>query len=239
MASFTLPHWLRHTRIILPSFALIVFLLIFYFSAHSGHLEKISSLACSFYPSSASDQSFLGTELLQFAAPHKNGSIDHHTLLAEAHNIPHGGFLRVREPDGREVAPYGISMYHQLHCVEMLRSYITGVPHGNHQHHGRHEHHDEKPQVMDKLDEPHMIHCLDYLAQAIVCAADDTIEPFRLKKVGNNTFVSIVDGSDTLHHCRNSKAIFDIVKSAGANPIHLKQRLGEGETVTSLHELNS
>lgn len=84
------------------------------------------------------------------------------TLIEENHLTPNGGFLHVVEPSGR-TSFYGISMYHQLHCIDMLRAGLAGgaLP-SEHEHH--HQARDE-PRPTDKLTSNHMEHCLDYLAQ--------------------------------------------------------------------------
>jgi len=72
-----------------------------------------------------------------------------------------GGFLRLREPSGR-VDYYGVSMYHQLHCLKMLRDKIEGKGSG-HEHHGSHGH--ERRVIDDQVTPDHLIHCLDYISQ--------------------------------------------------------------------------
>lgn len=57
---------------------------------------------------------------------------------------------------------YGISIFHQLHCLTAIRDTLRAV----------------------KTDQParawggpdHLEHCLDYLRQGLMCAADTTIE---------------------------------------------------------------
>lgn len=54
-------------------------------------------------------------------------------------------YLNIITSGGNEVGYYGVSMYHQLHCLDMLRGAITSRK--------RSEHHD------------HLIHCIDYISQ--------------------------------------------------------------------------
>lgn len=63
---------------------------------------------------------------------------------------PGGGFVNLG-PQGR---PFGLSIYHQHHCLMRLReSAIEGKASG------------------------HVFHCLNYLRQMVLCEADTTLEP--------------------------------------------------------------
>lgn len=66
---------------------------------------------------------------------------------------PGGGFLSVRESNGK-VNEYGVSMFHQLHCLTMVREMLLGQPMSR-----EHETSDWSEDSM------HWLHCLDYLAQ--------------------------------------------------------------------------
>ncbi|TFK53102.1 hypothetical protein OE88DRAFT_1697616 [Heliocybe sulcata] len=61
-----------------------------------------------------------------------------------------GGFVYL----GSEYQQFGISMFHQLHCLEAVRRAI-----------------------LDKSASQHTQHCLSYLRQMILCRADLRLEP--------------------------------------------------------------
>ena len=63
------------------------------------------------------------------------------------------GFLQVQRHNG-EVEEYGISLFHQLHCLQMIRSLLLNQSWASHHH--------DAGQVDDG---PHWAHCVDYLAQ--------------------------------------------------------------------------
>ncbi|KAA1475293.1 hypothetical protein DENSPDRAFT_883454 [Dentipellis sp. KUC8613] len=90
------------------------------------------------------------------------------TAAAAFHSLyPAGslGFLRLGPHDRF----FGLAMYHQLHCVDSLRRAILGLaPHG-----------ETRLGKMGKegWQEDHVGHCLNYLRQSILCAADLTLEP--------------------------------------------------------------
>ncbi|KAH7021010.1 uncharacterized protein B0I36DRAFT_434935 [Microdochium trichocladiopsis] len=80
---------------------------------------------------------------------------------------------------------YGVSMFHQLHCLNFLRFAYY-------------------PETMADSMEPHEItahrdHCLDYIRQAIMCAGDSTFEPLTV--VG-------INGMGATHQCRNFERLF-------------------------------
>jgi len=67
----------------------------------------------------------------------------------------------------------------------------------------------------------------------VVCAADDTIEPARIKKLPDGYHIAVIDGADTLHHCRNSQALGKVVSDSETNPIAISE-LEQGLTVGML-----
>jgi hypothetical protein len=66
---------------------------------------------------------------------------------------PGDGFLMVKEDDGKTVTGYGVSMYHQIHCLTMIRSMLLGQP-MSYAH--------EAPGWAD--NSMHWLNCIDYLA---------------------------------------------------------------------------
>jgi hypothetical protein len=55
----------------------------------------------------------------------------------------------------------------------------------------------------------HLGHCFDYLRQAVMCAADTTLEPTEdLKSLG----VKVVDGWNVTHQCRNYEAVYEFAE---------------------------
>ncbi|KAL8922103.1 MAG: hypothetical protein Q9172_003708 [Xanthocarpia lactea] len=123
---------------------------------------------------------------------------------------PKGGFLWVRYKETAE-RPYGISMFHGLHCLKMLREVIqssrSGMDGGEHSvKDGGHG----KGQSMD-----HIGHCIGYIAQHLMCAADSTIEPSKvtLDKDGQATQF-MVDGEGYQHQCRDHSGLRRIVEQS-------------------------
>ncbi|KAM7208536.1 protein of unknown function (DUF3328) domain containing protein [Naviculisporaceae sp. PSN 640] len=133
-----------------------------------------------------------------------------YSLSEEAHYLTKvSPYLRVRITETSEVQLYGISMYHQLHCLDSLRDSVTGA--GGH-------HHNES------LVE-HLVHCIDYISQAVVCAVDDTIE----RAVQGKT----VNGAGSTHNCRNSELVRNVVERSVAEPLAVAV-VRPGDTVSSL-----
>lgn len=88
---------------------------------------------------------------------------------------PNGGYIEARGND-QSRHDYGISMYHQLHCLQMIRSAIqalqsqveresaivhddTHMAHAHTQSEARHSH----------PESHHWLHCFDYLRQVRPC----------------------------------------------------------------------
>ena len=79
---------------------------------------------------------------------------------------PNGGMLYSIDTSGRRVGR-GISMFHQLHCLSMVRSKLqslSGPDAGSERHHSAGERHDYAHNHHD-LDNDHVLHCLDYIRQ--------------------------------------------------------------------------
>lgn len=77
------------------------------------------------------------------------------SLLDEAQHLTTvSPYLRVSS-DGVNVELYGISMYHQLHCLQSLREAITK--------NGDHQHSEHKRREAGR--EEHLVHCIDYISQ--------------------------------------------------------------------------
>lgn len=66
----------------------------------------------------------------------------------------HAGYVRL----GPNRRVFSVSMFHQLHCIDSLRIALI------------------RPDDADAMPE-HIHHCFSYLRQALLCAADSTLEP--------------------------------------------------------------
>jgi hypothetical protein len=64
------------------------------------------------------------------------------------------------------------------------------------------------------LDQGHWVHCLDYLMQGILCAADDTIEFGHEDAEGRR----VVDGYVVTHQCRSADSIWEMAMRQQSTP---------------------
>ncbi|PYH68011.1 uncharacterized protein BO88DRAFT_464914 [Aspergillus vadensis CBS 113365] len=128
-----------------------------------------------------------------------------------------GGILKVRT-DNNTITDYGISMFHQLHCLTVLRGLI--FPETS-QHHGV----STSPSHSgdEHEDAVHWAHCFDYIAQSIICAADGTIEPPHpaINKDGDR--ILVIDGIGHAHQCRDPEPLWRAVRDSGSNPVYLSE----------------
>ena len=76
---------------------------------------------------------------------------------------PNGGFIE--QPDSEGIMrKHGVAMFHQLHCLIMLRTEIQRLMHIDQSHHGRRG--GETEQDREALHEKyHWMHCIDYIRQ--------------------------------------------------------------------------
>lgn len=103
------------------------------------------------------------------------------------------GFVRL----GPNRRFFGLVMYHQIHCLDSLREAILGQGHhgGAGAGAGR-----------TKRDVEHAQHCLNYLRQGILCAADTTLEPEVVE--GSQ---DVQEGLGVTRMCRDWGKVYDFV----------------------------
>ncbi|KAI9146896.1 Oxidase ustYa [Paramyrothecium foliicola] len=103
-------------------------------------------------------------------------------------------------PTDTEVDRYSISMFHQLHCLGMVREMYFASVHGS-----KANVFGEEELSGTELKHQQMIHighCFDYLRQAIMCAGDMTLEGAMLLPNGE-VGPAGVDGWGATHQCRS------------------------------------
>lgn len=81
---------------------------------------------------------------------------------------------------------FGISMFHQMHCLQMIRGAVLDNQRAN----------------------SHTRHCFNLMRQAILCAADTTLDP--LDKVDDNSNVG-ADGVGVVHQCKDWEKVYQYV----------------------------
>ncbi|KAK4155424.1 hypothetical protein C8A00DRAFT_41973 [Chaetomidium leptoderma] len=72
-------------------------------------------------------------------------------------------FLQMHEPGDRDVRMYGVSMFHQLHCLKMIEDALKQGP-------GSHSHGEESSD-----GETHLSHCFKYIVQVVHRCRDSTL----------------------------------------------------------------
>ncbi|KAI9934606.1 hypothetical protein ASPWEDRAFT_175335 [Aspergillus wentii DTO 134E9] len=158
-------------------------------------------------------------------ATHPN--LDWETLLIP----PTGGTILAKTtantiPDAETVVDgevYGISMYNQLHCLLVIRGLVfpetsqkkVNSTSESRLHGGGHEH----------GDRAHWAHCFDYIAQAIICAADDAIEQPIIE---NGVKTHNIDGIGAVHQCRDARVLWEASSTTWENPLDMSSWKGEG-----------
>jgi len=105
----------------------------------------------------------------------------------------HRGFIHL----GPHKRFFGLSMFHQLHCLDSLRKAIRETGHHNVSGGTGEEHGIE-----------HSVHCLNYLRQTILCAADVTLEP-EIPVQGTR---DVGEGVGVEHVCRDWSRVYEFVE---------------------------
>ncbi|KIM96897.1 hypothetical protein OIDMADRAFT_131237 [Oidiodendron maius Zn] len=123
---------------------------------------------------------------------------------------PNGGFLMVDLQDHKNHS-IGVSMFHQLHCLSMIRAVIvTGE---------MRRHPVESRNMKEMQDHEHFMHCFDYIVQAILCSADDALErSINILDAGGEEEDGI-NGMGQTHQCRNATLLYDYVLQSEQVPV--------------------
>ena len=118
------------------------------------------------------------------------------------------GFQSIPDPENYHDLPTPIvwpnatvfttSMTHQLHCLYAVVAVYSGMTSG---HELEEDHH------------WHMIHCFDYMRQAIMCSADMALEGLETTFPDHN---GGSDGWDSKHVCKDPKMIRQRLESVRA-----------------------
>ncbi|KAG9258583.1 uncharacterized protein F5Z01DRAFT_203104 [Emericellopsis atlantica] len=87
---------------------------------------------------------------------------------------------------GEEHLAFGVSMWHQMHCLNHIRSTLLYGDDGS----------------------DHTAHCFHYLRQGILCAADTTLEPGGVIMEAKNGD-KVATGVGVLHTCRDWRQVYD------------------------------
>lgn len=119
---------------------------------------------------------------------------------------PGDGFVLIPNPADYSLPPgqptsegegqiYDISVFHQLHCLNHVRTFLftlkAGMDYNTTQ---------ETYDLLLKSQEDHVYHCFDYIRQALMCNADLTVEWPRTEEDGSRV---AVDGWGVEHQCKN------------------------------------
>jgi hypothetical protein len=87
---------------------------------------------------------------------------------------------------GESYFSFGVSMWHQLHCLNHLRKVLTRGDDGS----------------------DHTEHCFHYLRQGILCAADTTLEPGGPAMLLADGQL-VATGGNVTHTCRDWKLVYE------------------------------
>jgi len=102
-----------------------------------------------------------------------------------------GGFVHL----GHSSRPFGISMYHQLACLDNIRTTLA-TPFAE--------------RADAQLERNH--HCFNYLRQTILCEPEIRLEP-ESDKLNDLGLSEVVDGLGTSHICNDWAMVFEAMEA--------------------------
>ncbi|KAH8821802.1 hypothetical protein F5884DRAFT_769088 [Xylogone sp. PMI_703] len=200
------PRLLRHWGIWLCVLAILANNVIFYFLGSQSSLIWSSQLwdppNAIFTQIPLKDNVWFSDEIQDFASV-RTVEIRH----PSKHNLAGGWPLPSEEFPEREA--YGVSAFHQLHCLVSLKREISGLV-------GALE--KSSQGVFTPLDNVHdaghTAHCVNFLVQAIKCTSDLTLVPV---KVANNTLINDFDAYGASRRCRDWNRVHELAVQYGAD----------------------
>ncbi|KAJ9252205.1 hypothetical protein DTO271D3_2161 [Paecilomyces variotii] len=140
-------------------------------------------------------------------------------------------FARPEDPASNEAEPWGITMFHSLHCLSMLRSAIQEQQGENSSNAHVHNHNHNHTRRDGVEDVNHTVHCLSYLAQALTCCGDGTLEKAIHLDEPDRRFA--INGQGVWHQCRDTSLLWDITMKSTREPVD-RWVSRRGETVYSV-----
>jgi len=102
------------------------------------------------------------------------------------------------EKGSSEYQGFPLSVFHQLHCLKMLRMHYAALL-------------TMGQEMTDKVSD-HPDHCFDYLRQAIMCSADMTLEKARVDPDGHRR---ATDGWGSTHQCKDWGRVEEVMVDYG------------------------
>jgi hypothetical protein len=144
-----------------------------------------------------------------------------------------GGFLWVRYNETYKTG-HGVSMFHALHCLSMIRDAVKGPKSGA----GAHSHGSKRGIHEGKSEEEmHLGHCLSYVAQSLLCSADGTLErPKTYTDDAGNVLKDDIDGEDIQHQCKSADYLREKIEQTEHRSLDSLPRLKEGATMWDLFD---
>ena len=87
---------------------------------------------------------------------------------------------------GEERLPFGVAMWHQIHCLNHIRALLLNGDDGS----------------------DHTEHCFHYIRKGILCTADTTLEPGGTNRMLANGDL-VAAGTETDHTCRDWRQVYN------------------------------
>lgn len=143
----------------------------------------------------------------------------HEAAWSSMLSTPQGGFLWVKYNETNNMA-WGVTMFHSIHCLTLLRSMLQMQLQNATSSQKAHANPTHQSSNHRAFDEGHVGHCFSYIAQQIMCAADDTIEPPWINKTSDNFIIDAgVSGEGYRHQCRDASLVWETVMQSEHEPI--------------------
>ncbi|KAL3479017.1 hypothetical protein BJX99DRAFT_245222 [Aspergillus californicus] len=113
----------------------------------------------------------------------------------------------------------GVAMMHQMHCLISLRGLI--FPDNNVK--SADSFNGAKETGDPGRDQDHWSHCFEYIAQAIMCSADDTLEITKKRITPDGGAWWHVDGVGAIHQCKDPRPLWEMSIRSHIEPVDMSR----------------
>ncbi|KAM3066954.1 hypothetical protein ACMFMG_007098 [Clarireedia jacksonii] len=148
----------------------------------------------------------LANQLVQFSEHADYQNLSHSYDALWDSTLPSNGGFVLRYVENGTQHEYGLSMYHSLHCLIMIRSAIQGLYDEIERSNGEEKMASDHSYYHGGHGDPvHWLHCFDYLRQTILYAADGTMEPPKKNSHGKENVDGMIE-----RKCRDPRLLWKL-----------------------------
>lgn len=131
----------------------------------------------------------------------------------------------MRTNDKGEQERAGVSLFHQLHCLSMIREVVQDLQADQLTSkqprivsHGKGNFGKPEKKKKKKTTEDHWVHCLEYMVQVVLCNADGTVEPAQESDPNDPNSGLLIEGYNVVRQCKDPDRVWHRAMGESSKP---------------------